>query len=118
MKTVYENRISRHKRVRQKLAGTPEKPRLAVFRSNRHMYAQLIDDRSGVTLVAASTMEPTIRTKSRGSSSEAAKEVGTLVAERALEKGVTAAVFDRGGFRFHGKVKVLAEAAREKGLKF
>lgn len=118
MKTVRELRINRHRRVRQKIEGTPSKPRLAIFRSNRHMYAQLIDDRAGVTLAAASTMEPAIRGKENAGSVDAAKQVGQLVAERALEKGLNAAVFDRGGFRFHGKVKALADAAREKGLKF
>lgn len=118
MNSVRELRVKRHQRVRQKIEGTPDKPRLSVFRSNRHLYAQLIDDRTGVTLVAASTMEPAIRGKERGSSVGAAKQVGTLVAERAIEKGLNAVVFDRGGFRFHGKVKALADAAREKGLKF
>lgn len=118
MKTVRELRINRHKRVRKNVGGTPDKPRLSVFRSNRHLYAQLIDDRTGVTLVAASTMEPTMRGKDSGTPIDAAKQVGQLVAERAIEKGLSAVVFDRGGFRFHGKVKALADAAREKGLKF
>lgn len=105
--------------MRKRVSGAPEKPRLAVFRSNRHLYAQLIDDRGGRTLAAASTMDPELRADAGGeSSSPGADAVGRLLARRALDKGVQTAVFDRGGFKFHGKVKALADAAREQGLKF
>lgn len=117
MKTVRQQRLRRHRRVRKKVTGSSEQPRLAVFRSNRHLYAQLIDDSAGRTVVAASTVEPELRTTATGNSSAAAR-VGGLVAERALEKGIRKVVFDRGGFLFHGKVKALADAAREKGLEF
>lgn len=103
--------------MRKRVTGSSEQPRLAVFRSNRHLYAQLIDDSEGRTVVAASTLEPELRTAATGDASAAAR-VGGLVAERALEKGIRKVVFDRGGFLFHGKVKALAEAAREKGLEF
>ncbi len=110
-------RIRRHARVRKKVSGTPVRPRLAVFRSNRHVHAQLIDDVSGRTLAAASSEEAAVR----GATSppiERAEQVGKLLAERATAKGITAVVFDRGGFRFHGRVKALADGARSAGLEF
>jgi large subunit ribosomal protein L18 len=108
-------RIKRHARVRKHVRGTPERPRLAVFRSNKHISAQVIDDRSGHTLAAASTYEPALR---RGGTSnrDAASQVGRLVAERARQAGVEQVVFDRGGFLYHGRVAAVAEAAREAGL--
>jgi large subunit ribosomal protein L18 len=105
----------RHRRVRKKVVGTPERPRLSVFRSNRHIAAQVIDDRAGTTLAAASTVEVALRTSGTGNTT-AAVEVGRLIAERALAKGVTRVVFDRGGSRYHGRVAALATAAREAGL--
>jgi len=105
-----------HKRIRRKLAGTPERPRLAVFRSVAHIYAQVIDDAAGVTLVSASSVDKDTRTK--GGNVAAAKSIGKLVAERAKAKGIQSVVFDRGGYQYHGRVKALAEAAREAGLKF
>ena len=109
-------RIKRHKRVRSKISGTPERPRLCVFRSAKHIYAQIIDDVNGKTLVSASTMEKSF-TESGGDKG-AAKKVGVRVAERALEKKIDTVVFDRGGFVYHGRVQALAEGAREGGLKF
>jgi len=112
-------RLVRHKRIRKKLSGTTERPRLAVFRSEKHIYAQIIDDTKGVTLVAASTVEKAMREKLKKTwNVEAAKEVGKLIAERALAKGIKEVVFDRGGFKYHGRVKALADSAREAGLKF
>lgn len=116
MKTVYEQRIKRHRRLRKKISGTPDRPRLAVFRSNRHLYAQVIDDLNGRTLAAASTLDPDLKLSSN--SVESAGKVGELVADRVLKQGVSTVVFDRGGYRFHGKIKALADGAREKGLKF
>jgi large subunit ribosomal protein L18 len=114
-----EARKRRHLRVRKKLAGTAARPRLNVFRSNKHIYAQVIDDSLGTTLVSASTLDKEIRDSiSNGGSVEAARKVGELVAKRALEKGLTAVVFDRGGYLYHGRVQALAEAAREAGLQF
>ena len=114
-----EARIKRHYRIRNKINGTAQKPRLAVFRSNKHMYAQIIDDVCGNTLVSASTMESDIASKVEFTSTVAAAEaVGTAIAKKAIEKGITEVVFDRGGFVYHGKIKALAEAAREAGLKF
>ena len=110
-------RQARHARVRTKVSGTAECPRLAVFRSNKHMEAQIIDDTKGITLVSASTYEKGNKFEN-GSNVEAAKLVGKVLAERALEKGVRVVVFDRGGFLYHGRVKALADAAREAGLKF
>jgi large subunit ribosomal protein L18 len=110
-------RQRRHTRVRKKVTGTAERPRLAVFRSNRHISAQVIDDRSGRTLAAASTYEPSLRTGATGNK-EAAAEVGRLVADRAKAAGVTAVVFDRGGNLYHGRVAAVADAAREGGLEF
>ncbi len=105
-----------HKRIRRKLAGTTERPRLAVFRSVAHIYAQVIDDTKGVTLVSASSVDKGAKTN--GGNVAAAKTIGTLVAQRAKEKGVTRVVFDRGGYAYHGRVKALAEAARAAGLEF
>jgi large subunit ribosomal protein L18 len=107
----------RHDRVRKKVSGTAERPRLAVFRSNRHIVAQVIDDTRGVTLAAASTVEGDLRQAATGNVS-AATTVGKLVAERAKQAGVTKVVFDRGGTRYHGRVAALADAAREAGLEF
>ncbi len=107
----------RRKRVRKKIQGSPERPRLSVFRSNRHIYAQVIDDTSGRTLVSASTMEKGVETTGKRKA-EAAMEVGRLLARRAREKGVNRVVFDRGGNLYHGRVKALAEGAREEGLEF
>ncbi len=112
-----EIRLRIHKRIRRKVAGTAERPRLAVFRSVAHIYAQLIDDRDGKTLVAASTVEKT-EAKAAGGNVAAAKLVGKLVADRAKEKGIQKVVFDRGGYLYHGRVKALADAAREAGLEF
>ena len=109
-------RERRHKRVRTKISGTSECPRLCVFRSNTNVYAQIIDDTKGVTLVQASTLDKEVKTKH--SNKEAAKEVGTLVAKRAIEKNIKTVVYDRGGYVYHGVVKALAEAAREAGLEF
>ena len=105
-----------HRRIRRKLAGTPERPRLAVFRSVAHIYAQLIDDTAGRTLVAASSVDKGVRTN--GGNVAAAKTIGKLVAERAKEKGIASVVFDRGGYQYHGRVKALADAARAAGLEF
>jgi large subunit ribosomal protein L18 len=111
------SRKKRHARVRAKLSGTAARPRLNVFRSNKHLYAQLIDDMGGVTLVSASTMEKDLNLEST-SNVDAAKLVGELVAKRAVEKGITAVVFDRGGYLYHGRIQALADAARENGLQF
>lgn len=111
-----EQRLKRHRRVRKKISGSAERPRLAVFRSNRHLYAQLIDDIEGRTLASASTVELTKDGHAAANSVDMAARVGKLVAERAKAKGLQNAVFDRGGFRFHGKVKALADAARQEGL--
>jgi large subunit ribosomal protein L18 len=118
-KTRQDIRTRLHARIRKKLAGTPERPRLAVFRSQSHIYAQLIDDDAGRTLCAASSLEKELRGKQkRGSNLAAAKAVGSLLAARAKQGGVSAVVFDRGGFQYHGRIKALADAAREAGLKF
>ena len=109
-------RLKRHVRVRAKISGTPERPRLNVFRSNANIYAQIIDDVNGVTLVSASTLEKGF--EGAAGNAEAAKKVGLMVAERAKEKGITEVVFDRGGYIFHGRVAALAEGAREGGLAF
>lgn len=109
-------RERRHKRVRNKISGTETCPRLCVFRSLKNIYAQVIDDTKGITLVSASTLDEEVKVKA--SNVEAAKEVGALVAKRAIEKGIETVVFDRGGYIYHGKVKELADAAREAGLKF
>ena len=109
------DRIRRHVRVRQKISGTAECPRLNVFRSNANIQAQIIDDVKGVTLVSASSMQLKLE---KGGNIEAAKAVGTELAKRALEKNITTVIFDRGGYIYHGRVKALAEAAREAGLEF
>lgn len=110
-------RLTRRTRIRSKVSGTAERPRLAVFRSNKNMEAQIIDDVKGITLVSASTYENGNKFEN-GSNVAAAKLVGETLAKRALEKGITTVVFDRGGFIYHGRVQALAEAAREAGLKF
>ena len=110
-------RIRRHKRLRKKISGTTEIPRLSVFRSEKNIYAQIIDDSVGSTLVSASSLDNELELKV-GSNKEAAKRVGELVAKRALEKGIDNVVFDRGGFIYHGRIQELAEGAREVGLKF
>ncbi|HEY9746199.1 MAG TPA: 50S ribosomal protein L18 [Oculatellaceae cyanobacterium] len=107
----------RHYRLRRRLAGCAERPRLAVYRSGKHIYAQVIDDVRAVTLAAASTVEKELRNQS-GANVEAARKVGELVAKRAKEAGITAVVFDRGGFLYHGRIAALADAAREAGLEF
>jgi large subunit ribosomal protein L18 len=112
-------RIKRHLRIRKKVKGTPQKPRLAVFKSEKHIYAQIIDDTKGHTLVSASTLDKELRQGlSKTYNVEAAKEVGRLIAQRALSLGIKTVVFDRGGFKYHGRIKALADAAREAGLKF
>lgn len=114
-----EIRIKKHTRLRNRFAGTAERPRLAVFRSNNHMYAQIIDDSVGHTLVAASTVEKEIKSQLENTDTvEAAAFVGTTIAKRALEKGIKEVVFDRGGFIYQGKIQALADAAREAGLEF
>lgn len=114
-----EKRKKRHMRARQKLTGTPERPRLNVYRSLDHIYAQVIDDTVGNTIVSASTLDKELKDKlDKTSNKEAAKLVGKLVAKRAQEKGINEVVFDRGGYIYHGRVKELADAAREAGLKF
>lgn len=110
-------RVRRHTRVRKKVAGTPERPRLAVFRSLSHIYAQVIDDEKGHTVAAASSLDKAIK-GGTGNKSASAKAVGTAVAQKAKDAGVTQVVFDRGGNRYHGRVKALADAAREAGLEF
>jgi large subunit ribosomal protein L18 len=111
-------RIRRHARVRKHVRGTAERPRLAVFRSNKHIAAQVIDDRAGRTLVAASTLERDVRSGGGTSNTDAATRVGQLVAERARAAGIERVVFDRGGFLYHGRVAAVADAAREAGLEF
>ena len=109
-------RMKRHSRVRSKISGTPERPRLSVFRSENNIYAQIIDDVAGSTLVSASTVEKGF--EGNGGNVEAAKKIGALVAERALKKGIEEVVFDRGGYIYHGRVQALADGAREAGLQF
>lgn len=114
-----ELRKKRHYRVRNKVFGTPERPRLNVFRSNKHIYAQIINDVTGETLAAASTLTPEIRGQvNNGGNVDAARIVGKFIAEQAKAKGITKVVFDRGGYKYHGRVAALAEAAREAGLDF
>lgn len=114
-----ESTRRRHNRVRRRVFGTPERPRLAVFRSNEHIYVQLIDDTRQHTIVAASTLDAAIKSElSSGANCEASTAVGKLIAARSLEKGIRQVVFDRGGNLFHGRVKALADAAREAGLDF
>ncbi|MBQ7447506.1 MAG: 50S ribosomal protein L18 [Eubacterium sp.] len=113
------NRVKKHARVRKNLAGTAARPRLAVFRSNNHMYAQIIDDEAGRTLAAASTLEKEIKEACEKTNNvDAAAQVGTAIAKKALDAGITTVVFDRGGFIYQGKVQALADAAREAGLDF
>ena len=112
-------RENKHRKLRNRFSGTAERPRLAVFRSNNHMYAQIIDDTVGKTLVSASTLDKDVKAElEKTNNVEAATVVGTVVAKKALEKGITTVVYDRGGFVYEGKVKALAEAAREAGLEF
>ena len=112
-------RVKKHSRLRNRLNGTAERPRLAVFRSNNHMYAQIIDDTVGNTLVSASKLEKDVKAElEKTNNVDAAAMVGTVIAKKALEKGITTVIFDRGGFIYQGKVKALAEAAREAGLNF
>jgi large subunit ribosomal protein L18 len=119
IKTREDIRVRLHRRIRKKVVGTSERPRLAVFRSQSHIYAQVIDDDAGRTLCAASSLDKQLRAASkRGANVAAAKAVGQLIASRAREKGVESVVFDRGGFLYHGRVRALADAAREGGLKF
>ncbi|MDN5293875.1 MAG: large subunit ribosomal protein [Eubacteriales bacterium] len=114
-----EIRARRHRRVRKKIFGTPERPRLTVYKSLKHIYAQIIDDTKGHTLVAASTLEPELRNSLKSHKDmEAARRVGELIAKKALAKGIDKVVFDRSGYIYHGRVKALADAAREAGLKF
>jgi large subunit ribosomal protein L18 len=117
--TRKESKQRRHRRVRGKVSGSEERPRLAVFRSNEHIYAQLIDDTKHHTIVAASSVEPDLKSNlASGSNKEASVQVGKLIAVRSLEKGITQVVFDRGGNLYHGRIKALADAAREAGLIF
>ena len=118
-KSRSEIRVKKHTRLRNRFAGTAERPRLAVFRSNNHMYAQIIDDTVGNTLVSASTLEKDVKAElEKTNNVEAAAKLGTVIAKKALDKGINTVVFDRGGFIYQGKVKALADAAREAGLEF
>ena len=118
-KSRSEVREKKHMKIRNRFSGTPERPRLAVFRSNKHMYAQVIDDVAGHTLAAASTVEKEVASELKYTDNvEAAQKLGEVIAKRAIEKGIKEVVFDRGGFIYQGKVKALAEAAREAGLDF
>lgn len=113
------NRLQRHKRVRRKITGTTQRPRLCVFRSSNNIYAQIIDDANRVTLTAASSLDAEVKgAVNHGGNKEAAKMVGEMIAKRAIEKGITEVVFDRGGFIYQGKIQALADAAREAGLDF
>ena len=118
-KSRSEVRVKKHDRLRNRFAGTAERPRLAVFRSNNHMYAQIIDDTVGNTLVSASTLEKDVKAElEKTNNVDAAAYLGTVIAKRAIEKGIDTVVFDRGGFIYQGKIEALADAAREAGLKF
>ena len=118
-KSRSEIRENKHRKLRNRFSGTAERPRLAVFRSNNHMYAQIIDDTVGNTLVSASTLQKDVKAElEKTNNVEAAAYLGTVIAKKALEKGITTVVFDRGGFIYHGKIKALADAAREAGLNF
>ncbi len=118
-KSRAEVRMKKHKRIRNRFSGTAQRPRLAVFRSNHHMYAQIIDDTAGHTLLAASTLEKDVKAElEKTNNVAAAAYLGTVIGKRAVEKGITEVVFDRGGFIYHGKIAALADAAREAGLKF
>ncbi|MBF0409876.1 MAG: 50S ribosomal protein L18 [Candidatus Riflebacteria bacterium] len=115
----HEMRIRRHTRSRFYFSGTSQKPRLSVFRSIKHIYCQIIDDEKGATLACASSNEPAMREgKVNGGNKDGAKRIGSLIAQRALEKGISTVVFDKGGFQYHGRIKELADAARQGGLKF
>ncbi|MBD2196667.1 MULTISPECIES: 50S ribosomal protein L18 [Nostocales] len=117
--TRRESKTRRHRRIRGKVQGSPERPRLAVFRSNEHIYAQVIDDTQHHTLVSASTVEPGLKSSlASGANRDASVQVGKLIAARSLEKGITKVVFDRGGNLYHGRIQALADAAREAGLDF
>lgn len=117
--TRKESKTRRHRRVRSKVSGSTERPRLAIFRSNEHIYAQIIDDTKHHTIVAASSVEPDLKSNlATGANREASVQVGKLIAARSLEKGITQVVFDRGGNLYHGRIKALADAAREAGLEF
>lgn len=118
MKTRRESKQRRHRRIRGRVNGSSERPRLSVFRSHQHIYAQVIDDTQQQTLVAASTLEPALKSLNSGATCEASVEVGKLIAQRLIEKGISKVVFDRGGNLYHGRIKALAEAAREAGLDF
>jgi large subunit ribosomal protein L18 len=122
IKTKKDRRHRISLRLRKRVAGTPERPRLSVFRSVSHIYAQVIDDRAGATLASASSAEPAVRAQlgdgARGGNQSGAKAIGRIVAERLKEKGITRVVFDRGGFLYHGRVKAVADGAREAGLEF
>ncbi len=111
-------RLRRHRRLRGKVEGSPSRPRLAVFRSLKHIYAQVIDDTTGTTLVAATDAEAELRKQAAGKKTDEAKLVGEAIAKRAIDRGISQVVFDRGGFLYHGRVKALAEAARSAGLEF
>ena len=114
-----EVRANKHRRIRSRLSGTPEKPRLAVFRSNNHMYVQIIDDVAGNTIVSASTLQADVKDGlEKTNNVEAASKLGTVIAKKALDNGIKNVVFDRGGYIYQGKVKALADAAREAGLEF
>ena len=118
-KSRTEVRVKKHRKLRNRLSGTPECPRLAVFRSNNHMYAQIIDDVAGNTLVAASTLQKDVKAElEKTNNVDAAAYLGKVIAEKAMAKGITEVVFDRGGFIYQGKIKALADAAREAGLNF
>ena len=118
-KSRSEVRVNKHRKLRNHISGTAERPRLAVFRSNNHMYAQIIDDTVGNTLVSASTLQSDVKAElEKTNNVEAAAYLGTVIAKKALEKGITSVVFDRGGFIYQGKIKALADAAREAGLNF
>ena len=118
-KSRSEVRENKHRKLRNRFSGTAERPRLAVFRSNNHMYAQIIDDTVGNTLVSASTLQKEVKAElEKTNNVEAAAYLGTVIAKKAIEKGITTVVFDRGGYIYHGKVKALADAAREAGLNF
>lgn len=118
-KSRSEVRVNKHRKLRNRFSGTAERPRLAVFRSNNHMYAQIIDDTVGNTLVSASTLEKEIKAElNKTNDVEAAAYLGKVIAKRAMDKGISEVVFDRGGFLYHGKIEALAEAAREAGLVF
>ena len=118
-KSRSEVRVNKHRKLRNRFSGTAERPRLAVFRSNNHMYAQIIDDTVGNTLVSAYTLQKDVKAElEKTNNVEAAAYLGTVIAKKAIEKGITSVVFDRGGFIYHGKIKALADAAREAGLNF